>query len=59
MASPDGSRTPSLSRTQDGVLVTDVDLNMCQQIKDKWNFTMTGRHELYAKLLTEYSSPDF
>ena len=30
MAAPSGYRTPGLSRVQDGVLVTEVDLNMCQ-----------------------------
>lgn len=59
IASPDGSRTPSLSRTNDGVIIAEIDLNMCQQIKDKWVFTMTGRHDLYAKLLTNFVKPDF
>ena len=36
VAAPDGSRTPGLSRTRDGLLVTRVDLNLCRQIKDKW-----------------------
>ena len=36
VAAPDGSRTPGLSRTRDGLLVTLVDLNLCRQIKDKW-----------------------
>ncbi len=57
VAAPDGSRTPSLSRTSDGVLVTEIDLNLCQQIKDKWGFTMTGRHKMYADLLAEFSNP--
>ncbi len=29
VAAPDGSRTPGLSRDRDGLLVTEVDLNMC------------------------------
>jgi hypothetical protein len=29
---------------------------MCRQVKDSWLFTMTGRHKLYAELLTRYSS---
>jgi len=48
VAAPDGSRTPGLSRVSDGVLITELDLNMCRQIKDIWGFTMTGRHKLYA-----------
>lgn len=27
-----------LSRVNDGLLVTEVDLNMCRQVKDKWCF---------------------
>merc|ERR1712080_170591 len=49
IASPDGSRTPGLSRVRDGVLVTELDLNLRRQIKDKWGFSMTGRIELYAE----------
>jgi beta-ureidopropionase len=59
VAAPDGSRTPSLSRTNDGLLITELDLNMCQQIKDKWGFTMTGRHSLYAELLANFSKATF
>ena len=59
VTAPDGSRTPGLSRTSDGLLVTEVDLNMCRQVKDVWKFTMTGRHKMYAKMLKEYSKPDF
>ncbi|KAK3750642.1 hypothetical protein QZH41_012832, partial [Actinostola sp. cb2023] len=46
VAAPDGSRTPGLSRTQDGLLVTEVDLNLCRQIKDKWGFPMTARLDI-------------
>ena len=53
VAAPDASRTPGLSRTRDGLLVTEVDLNMCRQIKDKWGFSMTRREEMYGRLLTE------
>jgi hypothetical protein len=27
-----------LSRLRDGLLVTQVDLNLCRQTKDKWGF---------------------
>lgn len=59
MAAPDGSRTPGLSRTRDGLLVTEMNLNLIRQIKDKWCFQMTGRYEMYAKELTEATSPGF
>ncbi|KAA0194343.1 hypothetical protein HAZT_HAZT006968 [Hyalella azteca] len=38
VTAPDGSRTPGLSRTSDGLLVVEMDLNLCRQIKDKWGF---------------------
>lgn len=38
VAAPDGSRTPGLSRNQDGLLVTELNLNLCQQINDFWTF---------------------
>ncbi|XP_069475964.1 beta-ureidopropionase [Ambystoma mexicanum] len=59
VAAPDGSRTPGLSRTCDGLLVTELDLNLCRQVSDKWNFRMTGRYELYAQELAEMIQPDF
>ncbi|KAJ6659071.1 hypothetical protein lerEdw1_019374 [Lerista edwardsae] len=59
VAAPDGSRTPGLSRTQDGLLVAEMDLNLCRQMGDKWNFKMTGRHEMYAKELAAAVQPDF
>nr|CAB3267520.1 beta-ureidopropionase [Phallusia mammillata] len=59
VAAPDGTRTPGLCRTRDGLLVTTVDLNMCQQISDKWCFRMTARHDMYADALKESTSHDF
>lgn len=59
VSGPDGSITPQLSRTKDGLLITEVDLNLIRQVRDKWTFQMTMRPEMYAKLLTEYCKPDF
>ncbi|XP_013404898.1 beta-ureidopropionase-like [Lingula anatina] len=59
VAAPDGSRTPGLSRTRDGLLVVEMDLNLCRQAKDKWNFRMTQRLELYAESLTKAVRPDY
>lgn len=41
VACPDGSRTPALSRTRDGLLVVEVDLNLCRQTKDAWGFRVS------------------
>lgn len=40
---PDGTRTPPLSRTRSGVLVTEVDLNLQRDVRDRWSFNMCGR----------------
>ncbi|KAN0003208.1 hypothetical protein ACTFIZ_009372 [Dictyostelium cf. discoideum] len=58
-SSPDNCCTPSLSRVSDGLNISEVDLNLCQQVKDKWNFQMTARYELYAKFLTDYINPNY
>uniref|UniRef100_A0A0N5AIL9 Beta-ureidopropionase n=1 Tax=Syphacia muris TaxID=451379 RepID=A0A0N5AIL9_9BILA len=59
VAAPDGSRTPGLSRTRDGVLITEVDLNLNRQTKDAWGFRMTQRLEMYAKELGEAANPRY
>ncbi|CAM6117806.1 unnamed protein product [Calypogeia fissa] len=59
IAAPDASCTPSLSRYRDGLMIADLDLNLCQQVTDKWGFRMTARHEIYAKLLNQYVKSDF
>ncbi|TSW89610.1 Beta-ureidopropionase [Bagarius yarrelli] len=59
VTAPDGSRSPGLSRTQDGLLIAELDLNLNRQIADKWNFKMTGRFDLYAKELTKAIQHDF
>ncbi|KAL6753297.1 beta-ureidopropionase [Haematococcus lacustris] len=59
VASPDGRRTPSLARNMDGLMVTDVDLNLCRQAKDRWGFAMTARYEMYADFFARYVKPDF
>ena len=59
VAAPDGSRTPGLSRVRDGLMVVEMDLNLCRQVRDHWGFQMTQRIPLYAESLTRYTSPDF
>lgn len=53
VTAPNGCRTPGLSRVKDGLLITEVDLNLCRQVKDKWGFQMTGRLDMYAEELRE------
>lgn len=59
IAGPDGSRTPGLSRTKDGLIFAEVDLNLCRQVKDKWGFRMTQRLDMYANVLTDATKPDW
>ncbi|XP_002963936.2 beta-ureidopropionase [Selaginella moellendorffii] len=59
VAAPDSSCTPSLSRLQDGLMVVDADLNLCQQVRDKWGFRMTARYDLYANFFNEYTKHAF
>ncbi|XP_045808341.1 beta-ureidopropionase-like [Trifolium pratense] len=59
ISAPDASCTPSLSRNRDGLLISDMDLNLCRQFKDKWCFRMTARYEMYAETLARYLKPDF
>jgi beta-ureidopropionase len=59
VAAPNGSRSPGLSRVRNGLLVVDLDLNLCRQVKDKWNFQMNMRLPLYAELFTRASKPSF
>ncbi|XP_025088934.1 beta-ureidopropionase-like [Pomacea canaliculata] len=59
VAGPDGTRTPSLSRTQDGLLVAEMDLNLNRQVADSWGFRMTQRLDLYAKELADAVKSDY
>ncbi|XP_017890828.1 beta-ureidopropionase [Ceratina calcarata] len=54
ITAPDGARTPGLSRCKDGLLVCEMDLNLCRQMKDFWCLRMTQRLDMYSKELCEY-----
>ncbi|XP_032514719.1 beta-ureidopropionase-like [Danaus plexippus] len=53
VTAPDGCRTPCLPNEKDGLLITEIDLNLCRQVKDKWGFRMTARLDMYAKEINE------
>jgi len=59
ITAPDGGRTPGLARTRDGVLVSQIDLNHCRQVRDKWGFQMTSRLGEYAHFLRAAAAPNF
>lgn len=48
-----------MSRDQDGLLIAEMDLNLCRQIKDHWGFRMTQRLPLYADSLAQAIKSDF
>lgn len=59
VTAPDGRRTPGLSRTSDGLLIVEADLNLCRQASDAFGFQMTARLEMYAEKLTRATSQSF
>ncbi|KAK3919016.1 Beta-ureidopropionase, partial [Frankliniella fusca] len=59
VAAPDGSRTPGLSRTRDGLLIVEMDLNLCRQVRDIWGFKMTQRLDMYAKSIAAVAEPNY
>lgn len=59
VTAPNGERTPGLSRDSDGLLIVDLDLNLCRQVRDHWGFRMTQRLPLYAESLTAAVRDDY
>ncbi|EFA05647.1 beta-ureidopropionase [Tribolium castaneum] len=59
IAAPDGSRSQGLSRDKTGLLIAELDLNLCRQVRDHWSFQMTQRLDMYAELLAKVVQPDF
>jgi len=41
------------------LLVTELDLNLCRQVKDFWGFRQTQRLPLYAESFQKASELDF
>ncbi|CAH1400649.1 unnamed protein product [Nezara viridula] len=59
ITAPDGTRTPGLSRVQDGLLVAELDLNLNRQISDSWGFKMTERLPMYVEALKKSLQSDY
>lgn len=59
VSAPNGSRCPGLGRLRDGLLVCELDLNLCRQVKDKWCFQMTQRLDMYAESFTAAVKPGY
>lgn len=41
------------------MLIVEMDLNLCRQVKDHWGFRMTQRLPLYAESFAKASELDF
>lgn len=48
-----------LSRDQDGLLIVEMDLNLCRQVKDHWGFRMTQRLADYGRDFSLAAELDF
>lgn len=59
LATPEGERCPGLPRETDGLLICEVDLNMCRQAKDLHTYTMCRRLPMYAEAFANVASLDF
>ena len=42
-----------LSRTRDGVIIAEIDLNLCRQTQDTWGFKVY--YYLFIKIITKFS----
>lgn len=59
LAAPDGTRSPGMPRDRDGLLICEVDLNMCRQERDIHTFRMLQRLPIYAEALTRATDLSF
>jgi len=59
LATPEGCRSPGMSRDDDGILICEVDLNQCRQSRDLHTFRMCQRLPIYAEGLAKASKLDF
>lgn len=48
-----------LSRDQDGLLIVEMDLNLCRQVKDHWGLRMTQRLADYGRDFSRAAELDF
>ena len=48
-----------LSRDRDGLIIAELDLNLCRQLKDYWTFRMTQRLSEYGANFTRAAQVDY
>lgn len=48
----------ALSPSKNGLLITEVDLNLCRQVKDHWGFRLTQRLAEYGRDFARASQSD-
>lgn len=56
VASPDGYITPHLSRTKAGLLITEVDLNVCRKVKKEFSIHQKKHLDIYIEKLNKTKS---
>ncbi|KAG5893096.1 hypothetical protein JTB14_024297 [Gonioctena quinquepunctata] len=59
VTAPNGCRTQGLSRTKNGLLIAEMDLNLCRQVRDEWGFQMSQRLDIYTDVLAKATKADF
>ncbi|XP_057655702.1 beta-ureidopropionase-like isoform X1 [Diorhabda carinulata] len=59
VTAPNGSRSPGLSRTKNGLLIAEFDLNLCRQVKDNRGIGHTHMLPKYRDLLLQATNSDF
>lgn len=52
-------RLQSLRKDKDGLLIAEIDLNLCRRANDEWGFRMTQRIPFYADSLSKASKPNY
>ncbi|XP_072382110.1 beta-ureidopropionase-like [Diabrotica undecimpunctata] len=59
VAAPDGTRSPGLSRTKNGLLIAEFDLNLCRQVKDSRGLGITHKLPKYRDILLKLTNNEF
>ncbi|KAJ8921287.1 hypothetical protein NQ315_013761 [Exocentrus adspersus] len=55
VTAPNGSRSPALSRTKSSILVAEVDLNLCRQVKDQWGLQVSIIYDAEARDVRQFT----
>ncbi|CAH1117660.1 unnamed protein product [Phaedon cochleariae] len=59
VTAPNGTRSPGLSRTTNGLLIAEMDLNSNRQVRDEWGFLASQRLDMYKSLFAKAGSINY